>query len=322
MIEAGAEVVETDTFQASRIKLDEGVSPTTPGNQRRRPRSPARQPARTASSPARSGRPGTCPPRMTRRSGRSASPSWSPIFEQAGGLVQGGADLIIIETAQDILEVKAAIFGPAPPSRRPAAGPDPGFRLASAQRRQDAARHRHRGGADHARGPEGRRDRPQLLDRSRGHAGRDPLPRRELGGSGPLHPERRPADPGPRRRDDLPEKSGTAGRGAGRVRRALRVERVGGCCGTTPEHIRRDRRAGQGRTAARERPAPRPQGFLDDDPPRWSRNRPRPWSASGQLAGVRARRKSCCRRRLATDCVQIAEDQVEGGATCSTSASR
>ena len=31
--------------------------------------------------------------------------------EQAKGLVEGGADLIIIETAQDILEVKAAIFG-------------------------------------------------------------------------------------------------------------------------------------------------------------------------------------------------------------------
>src|SRR6202034_745357 len=31
--------------------------------------------------------------------------------EQAQGLVRGGADLIIIETAQDILEVKAAIFG-------------------------------------------------------------------------------------------------------------------------------------------------------------------------------------------------------------------
>ena len=31
--------------------------------------------------------------------------------EQARGLVEGGADLIIIETAQDILEVKAAIFG-------------------------------------------------------------------------------------------------------------------------------------------------------------------------------------------------------------------
>src|SRR5918996_6071403 len=31
--------------------------------------------------------------------------------EQAKGLVEGGADLIIIETAQDILEVKAAVFG-------------------------------------------------------------------------------------------------------------------------------------------------------------------------------------------------------------------
>src|SRR5213079_2576372 len=31
--------------------------------------------------------------------------------EQAEGLVTGGADLIIIETAQDILEVKAAVFG-------------------------------------------------------------------------------------------------------------------------------------------------------------------------------------------------------------------
>src|SRR4029077_14876321 len=31
--------------------------------------------------------------------------------EQARGLIEGGADLLIIETAQDILEVKAAIFG-------------------------------------------------------------------------------------------------------------------------------------------------------------------------------------------------------------------
>src|SRR5207237_2690615 len=31
--------------------------------------------------------------------------------EQAHGLIEGGADLLIIETAQDILEVKAAVFG-------------------------------------------------------------------------------------------------------------------------------------------------------------------------------------------------------------------
>src|SRR4029078_5038671 len=30
--------------------------------------------------------------------------------EQAQGLLEGGADLLIIETAQDILEVKASIF--------------------------------------------------------------------------------------------------------------------------------------------------------------------------------------------------------------------
>ncbi len=49
---------------------------------------------------------------MTRRSGRSRFRELVEVFtEQATGLVDGGADLIIIETAQDILEVKAAIFG-------------------------------------------------------------------------------------------------------------------------------------------------------------------------------------------------------------------
>src|SRR2546430_2458202 len=33
------------------------------------------------------------------------------VAEQAEGLVNGGAALLIIETAQDILEVKAAVFG-------------------------------------------------------------------------------------------------------------------------------------------------------------------------------------------------------------------
>ena len=41
----------------------------------------------------------------------ASASSWTSSTEQARGLVEGGADLIIIETAQDILEVKAAIFG-------------------------------------------------------------------------------------------------------------------------------------------------------------------------------------------------------------------
>ena len=72
MIEAGAEVVETDTFQASRIKLDEwGLGEHTLEINRRPPRSRARPSARTASSPARSARPATCPPPRTRASARS-----------------------------------------------------------------------------------------------------------------------------------------------------------------------------------------------------------------------------------------------------------
>ena len=78
----------------------------------RRPRSPARPRARRASSPARSARPASCPPPTTRRSARSPSASSSRSSpSRRSGLVEGGADLIIIETAQDILEVKAAIFG-------------------------------------------------------------------------------------------------------------------------------------------------------------------------------------------------------------------
>ncbi|MEZ4672172.1 MAG: homocysteine S-methyltransferase family protein [Anaerolineae bacterium] len=32
-------------------------------------------------------------------------------YEQAQGLAEGGADLLLVETSQDILEVKAAIVG-------------------------------------------------------------------------------------------------------------------------------------------------------------------------------------------------------------------
>ena len=114
MLEAGAEVVETDTFQASRIKLEEwGLAEHTLEINTK-----AAEIARKAvgRGPLRRGldRPDRPPPRLatTRRSARSASAELVEVFtEQAQGLVEGGADLIIIETAQDILEVKAAIFG-------------------------------------------------------------------------------------------------------------------------------------------------------------------------------------------------------------------
>src|ERR1700704_3138583 len=113
MIEAGAEVLETDTFQASRIKLGEwGLAEYTVEINTK-----AAEIARKAAGEERFvagsiGPTGFLP--------ASEDPSLGQIrfselvegfAEQAAGLIDGGADPLIIETAQDILEVKAAIFG-------------------------------------------------------------------------------------------------------------------------------------------------------------------------------------------------------------------
>ena len=51
------------------------------------------------------------PTSTTRASATPASTSWSrPTYEQASGLVDGGADLLMIETIFDTLNAKAAIF--------------------------------------------------------------------------------------------------------------------------------------------------------------------------------------------------------------------
>ena len=133
-------------------------------------------------------------------------------------------------------------------------GADPDERLAAAQRRQDAARHRHPGRADHAAGAGRRRDRAQLLDRPGGHARRDPLPGRVQPGAGALHPQRGPAAPGARGRDDLPRGARPAREHPSGVRGALwRLDRRRLLRHHAGPH-RRDRRPcrrRQGRAAAR-----------------------------------------------------------------------
>jgi len=113
MIEAGAEVVETNTFQASRLKLGEwGLADhTLEINQR------AAEIARKAVGEDRFvagsiGPTGQLPASDDPTLGNITFRELVDVFtEQAQGLVRGGCDLLIIETAQDILEVKAAIFG-------------------------------------------------------------------------------------------------------------------------------------------------------------------------------------------------------------------
>src|SRR3954471_15470061 len=113
MLEAGAEVVETDTFQGSRLKLEEwGLGEHTLEINRK-----AAEIARKAAGEERFvagsiGPTGHLPASDDPTLGKITFRELVEVFtEQAQGLVEGGADLLIIETAQDILEVKAAIFG-------------------------------------------------------------------------------------------------------------------------------------------------------------------------------------------------------------------
>ncbi len=118
-LEAGADVVETDSFTASRLKLDEfGIGEHTYAVNYDAARL-ARAAADAYSTPAR--------PRFVAGSMgptgmlvSSSDPSLSKITfaelaalygEQARALVEGGVDLLLLETMQDLLELKAAIVG-------------------------------------------------------------------------------------------------------------------------------------------------------------------------------------------------------------------
>src|ERR687886_367253 len=113
MVEAGAQVVETDTFQGSRLKLDEwGLADHTLEINRR-----AAEIARAAVGEQRFvagsiGPTGFLPASEDPSLGQIRFRELVTVFtEQSQGLLEGGVDLLIVETAQDILEVKASIFG-------------------------------------------------------------------------------------------------------------------------------------------------------------------------------------------------------------------
>src|SRR3954453_7240347 len=113
MVEAGAEVGETAPFPGSRLKLDEwGLAEHTLEINRK-----AADIARKAVGESRFvagsiGPTGHLPASDDPTLGRITFRELVEIFEeQARGLIEGGVDLLIIETAQDILEVKASIFG-------------------------------------------------------------------------------------------------------------------------------------------------------------------------------------------------------------------
>lgn len=118
-LEVGVDVIETDTFRANRITLaDYGLQDRVIEINRAAAQlarrladeySTPEQPRFVAGSIGPSGKlPSMDDPEL---SNISFSDLENVFREQAVGLIQGGVDLILIETSQDILEVKAAILG-------------------------------------------------------------------------------------------------------------------------------------------------------------------------------------------------------------------
>src|SRR4051812_25539153 len=260
MIEAGAEVVQTDSFQASRLKLEEwGLGEhTLEINQR------SAEIARKAVGEGKFvagsiGPTGHLPASDDPTLGRITFPELVAVFEeQARGLVQGGADLIIIETAQDILEVKAAVFGAReafkalgrsvpiqtsvsllPNGGKMLLGTDISAVLTTLEALQVDAL-----GLNCSTGPEDMRDAIRFLGEH------SPVPVHCIPNAGIPHQ-------GPNGETVFPEQPDELAAHLGEFVERYGVSIVGGCCGTTPEHIRAvhercaDHSVGQ-------RPQPRP----------------------------------------------------------------
>src|SRR5919206_1407997 len=318
MLEAGAEVVETDTFQGSRLKLDEwGLAEHTLEINTK-----AAQIARKAAGEARFvagsiGPTGFLPASDDPTLGKIRFGELVEVFtEQARGLLEGGADLIIIETAQDILEVKAAVFGAReafkltgrtlpiqtsvsllPNGGKMLLGTDISAALATLEALKVQII-----GLNCSTGPEDMRDAIRFLGEF------CPVPVHCIPNAGlPIQ--------GPNGETIFPEEPEPLANTLGEFVERYGVSIVGGCCGTTPEHIRAIAERVKGRDAQ-----PRP---TEAWPPHLSsmmtatplEQEPRP-AMVGERVNSQGSRKA--KELLLADdydgLVRVAEDQVEGGA--------
>ena len=236
--------------------------------------------------------------------------------EQAAGLIDGGADLLIIETAQDILEVKAAIFGAReafkstgrtlpihtsvsllPNGGKMLLGTDISAVLTTLEAlKVDVI------GLNCSTGPEDMRDAIRFLGEF------CPVPVACIPNAGlPLQ--------GPDGETIFPEQPEPLAEALKEFVERYGVGIVGGCCGTTPEHIAAiaERVGGPRRRPA---PGPAPAAPLLDDRRDAAACRSRAPTMVGERVNSQGSRKA--KELLLADdydgLVQIAEDQVTGGA--------
>jgi 5-methyltetrahydrofolate--homocysteine methyltransferase len=317
MLEAGAEVLETDTFQGSRLKLGEwGLEEHTFEINLK-----AAQIARKAAGEDRFvagsiGPTGFLPASDDPSLGQITFTELEEVFtEQARGLVQGGADLIIIETAQDILEVKAAILGARaafkledrrlpiqcsvsllPQGGKMLLGTDISAALATLEALDvDLI------GLNCSTGPEDMRDAIRFLGEF---------------SSKPVHciPNAGLPLQGPNGETIFPEQPEPLANVLGEFVERYGISIVGGCCGTTPAHIEAIAERVKGRQVKPrpERRAPHVSSMIAATP---LVQDPRP-----TLVGERVNSQGSRKAKgllLADDydgLLTVAEDQVNGGA--------
>src|ERR687894_55360 len=317
MIEAGAEAVETDTFQASRLKLEEWGLGELTYEINRKAAEIARKAIGERNFVAGSiGPTGHLPASDDPTLGKITFRELVAVFEeQARGLVEGGADLLIIETAQDILEVKAAIFGAReafkatgravpiqtsvsllPNGGKMLLGTDISAVLATLEAlRVDAI------SLNCSTGPEDMRDAIRFLGEF------SPLPVQCIPNAGIPHQ-------GPNGETIFPAQPGPLADVLGEFVERYGVGIVGGCCGTTTEHIAAIVARVKGRAPA-ERPARRPPHVSSMMAATPLAQIPAP-TLVGERVNSQGSRKA--KELLLADdydgLVQVAEDQVEGGA--------
>src|SRR3954454_8811095 len=317
MIEAGAEVVETDTFQGSRLKLEEwGLGEHTLEINRRAAEIARKAVGEQHFVAGSIGPTGYLPASDDPTLGSIRFRELVTVFEeQARGLVEGGVDLIIIETAQDILEVKAAVFGAReafkatgralpiqtsvsllPNGGKMLLGTDISAALATLEALDvDVI------GLNCSTGPEDMRDAIRFLGEF------SPVPVSCIPNAGIPHQ-------GPNGETIFPEPPDELADTLGDFVERYGVSIVGGCCGTTPDHIR----AIVERCASHPidpRPARRPPHGASMITATPLVQDPRP-TLVGERVNSQGSRKA--KELLLSDdydgLVHIAEDQVEGGA--------
>src|SRR5579884_1460477 len=245
-LDAGADVLETDTFTGTRLKLDDyGLGDRTHEINLAAARV-AREAADALSTPERPrfvagsmGPTGMLPSSDDPALSNITYQQLADIYrEQAAALIEGGVDLLLIETSQDILEVRAAITGirrawaeagRRVPIQAQVTLDTSGRMLLGTEISAAATILYHLGvdalGLNCSTGPEHMREPVRWL------AENIPLPISAIPNAGlPLNVGGRAVYP----LEPLPLAEALAA-----FVGEFGVNVVGGCCGTTPEHIRR-----------------------------------------------------------------------------------